>query len=138
MTGSPSAGLARAISAYYAATAVFMLFDYALGLNFRVAFLEGSAALRALYYLFCFICLGLVTWRPRWAVWVSTTESLIVLSTLIITTALRILVVSDEMIEDGRGFVSVGEILNFLISGSVVYVSYWRGLRDLQWRSGSI
>lgn len=51
---SGSAGVLRA---YYAATLLFVVLDYALGINVSLAFLEASDELRALYYLLCFACL---------------------------------------------------------------------------------
>ena len=36
--------------------------------------------------------------------------------------------VTDEMIEEGRGFVTVKELLNFVIAGTVTYVSLMRGV----------
>jgi uncharacterized membrane protein len=136
MTSQSISGSARVIIAYYGATVIFLLLDYGLGVNIRVAFLDGYAGWRSLYYLFCFVCLGLVIWRPAWGVWIGTIESLITLCALILSTALRVVVVSDEMIEQGRGFVTFSEIANFLISGSIVYISYWRGMHALSTRAG--
>ena len=42
--------------------------------------------------------------------------------------AKRVMIVTDEMIEEGRGFVSVNELLNFAISGTIVYFSLMRGV----------
>ena len=42
------------LGAYYAATALFLLMDYGLGINVRVAFLESTPTLRLLYYAVCF------------------------------------------------------------------------------------
>ena len=50
------------------------------------------------------------------------------LSLLIISMATRVLVVTDEMIEEGRGFVTVKELLNFAIAGSITYFSLMRGV----------
>ncbi len=45
--------------------------------------------------------------------------------------ATRVMIVSDEMIEQGRGFVTVNELLNFAIAGTISYLSLMRGvLRD--------
>lgn len=43
---------------YYAATALFLLLDYLLGINLRLAFLDANAGFRAAYYAFCFACLA--------------------------------------------------------------------------------
>jgi hypothetical protein len=42
--------------------------------------------------------------------------------------AVRVLVVTDEMIEEGRGFVTVNERLNFAIAGTITYFSLMRGV----------
>ena len=67
-------------------------------------------------------------WRPRWSSHIGAAESLLTLSLLIISMAMRVMIVTDEMIEEGRGFVAVNELLNFAISGSIVYVSLMRGV----------
>ncbi len=67
-------------------------------------------------------------WRPRWSSHIGAAESLLTLSLLIISMAMRVMIVTDEMIEEGRGFVTVNELLNFAISGSIVYVSLMRGV----------
>ncbi len=38
------------------------------------------------------------------------------------------MIVTDEMIEEGRGFVTVNELLNFAIAGTITYVSLMRGV----------
>ena len=42
---------------YYAATFVFVILDYALGINVRLAFLEAMPSARAAWYVVCFACL---------------------------------------------------------------------------------
>ena len=116
---------------YYAATAIFLVLDYFLGINIRLAALDQAPGWRALYYVFCFSCLGLIYWRPGWAGWVATAESLLTLSLLIINMALRVTIVTDEMIESGRGAVTVSEIVNFLLASSVAYFAYQRNVSRL-------
>ena len=119
----------RLIRLYYAATTVFILLDYFLNINVRLAALDQSPGLRALYYLFCFACLGLMVWRPAWTSLIASGESLITLSLLIISMAMRIIVVTDEMIESGRGFVTLNEIVNFGIAAGITYLAFWRNSR---------
>ena len=38
------------------------------------------------------------------------------------------MIVTDEMIEERRGFVTVNELLNFAIAGTITYVSLMRGV----------
>ena len=44
---------------YYGATALFVLLDYVLNVNVRLAFLEAWPGWRGLYYVFCFCCLAI-------------------------------------------------------------------------------
>ena len=129
-------GLDRALGLYYLATFVFLLLDVGLGINVRVSFLEGHEGWRMLYYLVCFGCLALMTWRPAWTTLVGTIESLVVLIALIINMGMRTILVTDTMLETGTGFITVEEIFNFLIAGGVAYISWMQGLRSLTSRSG--
>lgn len=116
---------------YYAATVVFLLLDYVAGINVRVAFLETAPALRAGFYGILFVCLALILWRPQWADVIGTVESLVTLIALIINMAMRSMVVTDAMLDTGTGFVTIAEIFNFLISGSVAYFVWARGMQSV-------
>lgn len=118
---------------YYAATAIFLLLDYGADINVRVAFLDPWPVARALYYGFCFACLGLMLWRPAWATLIGSFESLVTLVALIFSMAVRVMI-PNEALFSGAGVVSVQEIINFLISGSIAYLAWVRGLRALQRR----
>jgi hypothetical protein len=71
---------------------------------------------------------GLMLWRLALSNAMGAAESLLTLSLLIITMALRVMIVADEMIEEGRGLVTVRELLNFGIAGTITYVSLLRGI----------
>lgn len=120
--------------AYYAATALFLALDFGFGINVRVAFLESLPGLRLGYYAVCFACLGLMIWRPVWTTAVGVIESLATLIALIFNMALRSMVVTDRMLETGTGFVTMPEIMNFLIAGFAAYFSYMKGVNDLATR----
>ena len=108
---------------YYAATLAFAFFDFFFGLNVRLTFLAEWPSGRALYYVFCVLCFLLI-WRfPAWSGVVAAVESLVNLSALIISMALKVIVVTDEMIDAGRGAITLAELLNFLLSGSVGYLA---------------
>lgn len=126
----------RILVLYYAATIVFLILDVALGFNIRVAFLESLPMARIGYYGVCFACLGLMAWRPAWTVLISAFESLVTLSALIIGMAMRTLLMTDQVLETGTGFVTMAEIVNFLISGSVAYVAWIRGVSQLKKGNG--
>ena len=122
---------------YYAATAIFVALDYGLGINVRAAFLEQAPGLRIVFYVVLFACFALTIWRPAWTNLIGTVESLVTLTALIINMATRSMIVTDEMLDTGSGFVTMPEIINFLIAGGAAYVSYVQGFRSLTSRSGA-
>jgi len=121
---------------YYAATAIFVALDYGFGINVRAAFLENAPGLRVGFYLVLFACFALVIWRPQWATIVGVVESLATLIALIFNMALRSMVVTDAMLETGTGFVTMPEIMNFIIVGGAAYFAYVQGLSRLTSQSG--
>jgi hypothetical protein len=116
---------------YYAATALFVSLDYGFGINVRAAFLETAPGLRTGFYLVLFGCFALMIWRPHWTTLIGIVESLATLIALIINMALRSMVVTDTMLETGTGFVTMPEIINFLIAGGAAYFSYVQGIKRL-------
>jgi hypothetical protein len=124
----------RILPWYYAASVVFLLLDFLVGVNVRLAFLEPWPTARVAYYGVCFACLGLMLWRPAWAVLIGSFESLVTLVALILSMAVRVMVPGDAVFAGQAAFVTVPEILNFLISGSVAYVAWVKGLRALRLR----
>jgi hypothetical protein len=125
---SPSFASTKLIAGYYGATAIFVILDYFLDFNIRLAFLEAWPGWRAFYYGVCLSLFGIVLWRPGWSSTIGATESLLTLSLLIISMASRVMIVTDETIEEGRGFVTVRELLNFVIAGTISYASLMRGV----------
>ena len=122
----------RVLVWYYAATAAFLLLDYMIDLNVRLAFLDAWPAARAAYYGFCFVCLALMIRRPEWTTLIGAFESLVTLVALIFSMAIRTLVVTDQMIESGTGYVTVEEIVNFMLAGSIAYLSWIKGISRLR------
>lgn len=120
---------------YYGATIVFLVLDYAMGFNIRIAFLEPYPAARLAYYGVCFTCLALMLWRPAWTVLISAFESIVTLSALIIGMGMRTLLVTDRMLETGAGLVTMPEIYNFMLSGGIAYVAWLRGINRLKSRN---
>jgi len=120
---------------YYAATIVFLVLDFALGFNIRLAFLESLPVARIAYYAVCFTCLALMLWRPAWTVLISAFESLVTLSALIIGMGMRTLLLTDRMLETGTGFIRMPEICNLLISGGIAYIAWVKGIKHLQDRN---
>jgi hypothetical protein len=124
----------RILPWYYAASIIFLLLDYVADINIRVAFLEPWPAARAAYYGVCFACLGLMLRRPRWAVPIGSFESLVTLVALILSMAVRVMIPSDAVVSESAAYVSLQEILNFLIAGSVAYLAWVKGLGAMRLR----
>ena len=120
------------IQFYYLATVVFLLLDVVLNINVRIAFLENSPALRVTYYAAIFACMALILWRPDWTVIVSAAESLVSLVALILNMGMRTMLGTDAMLEGGAGFITMPEIFNFMITGSIAYLVFMRGMDQLQ------
>jgi hypothetical protein len=117
---------------YYAATLVFVLFDFVLGINIRAAFLDGFPTARIAYYVFCYGCLALMLWRPAWAIFVGVAESLVAVIALTMSMAIRVLIITDDMLETGRGFVTIEEIINYILVGGIAYIGYIGGIKSLK------
>ena len=119
------------IRIYYLATVIFLLLDVIFQLNVRIAFFENNPVLRASYYAIIFTCMALILWRPSWTVRISAVESTFVLMALIISMGMRTILVSDAMIEGGD-FVTMPEIINFMISGGIAYMAFTKGMNELR------
>ena len=124
----------RILPWYYAGTILFLVLDYGMGINVRVAFLESLPSARVAYYGICFVCLGLMIWRPAWATLVSTFESLVTLIALIFGMAVRVMVPNDAIFEENAAIITAQEIVNFVIAGSVAYFAWVKGLKELSGR----
>lgn len=136
MSDSSAFASVRLLRIYYAATLMFIILDYFLNINVRLAFLEAWPEMRALYYLLCFVCLGLIIWRPDWSLWIGTIESMLSLSLLIVTMGVRVMTMSEQMLRAGTGLVTMSEIMNFMIVSGVAYVAYMRGVHAVKKESG--
>ena len=124
----------RILPWYYAATLVFLLLDFFGGVNVRVAFLDTLPAARVAYYGICFACLGLMIWRPAWTTLIGTFESLVTMVALIFGMALRFMVPNDAIVEENIAIVTSEQLVNFIIAGSIAYLSWVKGLKALTGR----
>ena len=120
------------IQFYYLGTVVFLLLDVVFNINVRIAFLENSPALRVTYYAAIFACMALILWRPDWTVIVSAAESLVSLVALILNMGMRTMLGTDAMLDGGAVFITMPEIFNFMITGSIAYLVFMRGMDQLQ------
>ena len=129
---SPSFSSQSVMRSYYLATVLFLLLDIVFSVNVRIAFLDSQDTLRALYYAIIFACMVLILWRPGWTVIISVVESFVLLVALILNMGMRTMLVSDAMLESGTGFVTMPEIFNFMITGSIAYLAFMQGMKDLR------
>lgn len=119
-------------TAYYSATIVFALLDFVLGVSVRASFLDQFPRAKLVYYAICVACLVLILYRPSWSVMVTMLESLTAVVALTLAIGVRVLVVTQEMIETGRGFVSLEELVNYLIVGGIAYYAYLASMQSLK------
>ncbi len=121
----------RILPWYYAATLVFLLLDYGGGVNVRVAFLDTLPTARMAYYGICFVCFGLMVWRPAWTTLIGTFESLVTMIALIFGMAMRVMVPNDAIFAENAAIVTTEQIVNFIIAGAIAYFAWVKGLRAL-------
>ena len=124
----------RILPWYYAGTILFLLMDYGFGVNVRLAFLESVPIARLAYYGICFVCFALMLWRPGWTTLIGTFESLVTLIALIFAMAVRVMVPTDAIFDESAEFVTIQEIINFVIAGSMAYLAWVKGLKQLSGR----
>lgn len=108
---------ALSIRLYYAATVIFLVLDCAAGINVQAAFLEPWPAWRGACYGLCFGRLLAIAWRPTLTTLVTTTESLITLSALIVGMRVRAMTLSTTLTEQGGSFISPEQIVNVKLAG---------------------
>jgi ABC-type transport system involved in cytochrome c biogenesis permease subunit len=126
---------AKMLRVYYAATLIFVILDYYMNINVRLAFLEAWPEMRAIYYLLLFVCLGLMILRPGWSLWIGTVESMLAASLLIVTMGVRVMTMSEQMLRTGSGLVTMSEIMNFMIVGLAGSVAFRRGIAAIHKQS---
>lgn len=122
---------------YYGATLLFLLLDVIFGISIRIAFLDTHTSFKMLYYGFCMVCFLLMIWKPYLAVLIGAVESLVTLVALIVVMGMRVMVPTDEMLESATVIITMPQILNFIIAGSIAYIAWSQGLQALRRGSGN-
>ena len=119
---------------YLLATPGFMVLDYVVGANIRVAFLDGHPGLRAWYYAIALACGAVVLARPRLAPVVGVTESAANIGFLIIGVFVAYLGMLDDA--GGPGDIvnpfTQRAIVNLVISATWGYASYVNAVRRME------
>ena len=121
----------RILKFYYAATAAFLILDLVFHINVRVAFLEPWPMWRLAYYAVCFGVFVMIALRPGLAEVLGVVESLVTLVALILSMGVRVMLVPADLAEFGASVVSGQEIINFVISGGIAWLSWHRGMLAL-------
>jgi hypothetical protein len=115
------------IQAYYWATSAFFLADLTLGANLRAAALP-QPELRYLYYVLCLGCALTCRRWPQHAGWVGMGESTVNIFLLILSVMGPIFAMPDAVLA-GEGIVApmtTGKLINFVVSGTVLWLSFQR------------
>jgi hypothetical protein len=116
------------IQAYYWSTTIFLLADLTLGANLRAAALP-QPELRYLYYGLCFGCAFACRRWPNHAGWVAMGESAVNIFLLILSVMGPIIALPDAFLagEDVAAPMTLGKMINFVFSGTVLWLSFQRG-----------
>jgi len=121
----------RVIKGYYLATPLFLLLEFAFGLDVRVSSFISDPKWRLIYYLLCFVCMGIILWKPGLTVEVGILESSVNLVFLFVGAALAwmfpfttVSPENDEIIL--RDPVTFTEIATFLLLATIWTICFRR------------
>lgn len=118
-------------AAYYATTVAFALADWAFGANVRAVALDAYPGLRGTYYAVCVGVAVLLHVRPVWSLPVTLVESVLNLSTLMLSVFLPYYALADSVSSGGPAAPTPfgGRFLaNFMIAGSVATAAFYQSL----------
>jgi len=131
----------RVVKTYYFATPLFLILEFGFGFDLRVSSFIDDTAWRIVYYLFCFVCMGVILWRPAFTIGVGIVESSVNLIFLIVGAALRWMFPFTWITEDGNEVlrledpVTIMEVMNFLLVAIILILCFHRWMA-LAGRSG--
>ena len=125
------------IKAYYWATPLFLLLDLLLGIDVRVSAFVYHPVYKGIYYVFCFVCMAIVVWKPSASALVGLIESSINTAILCVGMMLSVYLMGDLAIEEMESFSPVtGErVINFILAGSICVSSFYRNVSAVSHRS---
>jgi hypothetical protein len=113
--------------AYYDATVLFIALDLLLGVNVRVAFLEGMPEWRTGYYALCLGCAAIMHLLPNLRVVVGAIEGMITIVGLLLGMYTGYMFSHVDSI---AGFLQV--LANYFISGYFAHASWVRAVESLR------
>lgn len=120
--GPPAAGLARLVRGYYLATPAFLLADLLFGVDVRTPFLDALPALKWGWYAVATL-IGVAAWRwPRWTPHLGLTEAGLDIVVLVLSVGNAYLNAATS--ESGAAAFRAGSVVNLLMSGTMLVVSY--------------
>ncbi len=126
------------IKAYYWATPLFLLLDLLWGIDVRVSAFIYHPVYKGIYYVFCFVCMAIVVWKPGASALVGLIESSINTAILCVGMMLSVYLMGDLAIEEMESFSPVtGErVINFILAGSICVCSFRRNVSAIGRRAG--
>ena len=130
---------ASILSSFYYLTPIFILMDYVLDFNIRIAGLDGFGFYKKIYYLFCLICAFLIYKFEGYSLIVGFVESIVNLLLLFIGFLLPYFRYAS-LIADGNvdevSFYNSNMVINFMISGFIVILSFQYSLKEIESKFG--
>ena len=127
------------LSMFYYLTPIFILMDYVFNFNIRIAGLDGFGTYKKFYYMFCLICAFLIYRFDGYSLIVGFFESILNLLILFIGFLLPYFRYAS-LIADGNfeevSFYNSHMIINFMISGFIVILSFQYSLKEIETKFG--
>jgi hypothetical protein len=116
----------KVVKSYYWVTFVFLLLDKAFGIDIRVSGFIDHPLLKNGYYAFCFICLGLILWKPVLTFPVAMLESFINMTILCVGIMLPIYTMPGDLADGIPVNPLTGQrITNFFLTGMICVWSFY-------------
>jgi hypothetical protein len=128
----------QVIKVYYFATPLFLILELAFGFDFRVNAYISDPKWRFFYYLFCFVCMIAIAWRPKFTIAVGILECSTNLIILFVGTAVSWMfpftAVSPDTFEVlwVENPVTITNVISFLLVGSLWILCFRRQVSMLK------
>jgi len=124
---------------YYLMTPVFIVLDYAVGVNVRTAALDAMPGPKNLYYGFCILCGVVVFVRPRVSMVVAIVESSIIILITLRSLLLPFLTVVVNASDLGGDWSLIEAFdlkmaINLVIAGTIAVLAFRMNVKALTGR----
>ena len=119
---------ARLIHWYYAATPLFALLDFLVGINFRVVFIDRLPMAKAIYYTLAFGCWFVMWKRPQFSRVLGLFESSTNVALLIISVFVAYIGVINAAMADAsmENPFTPEAVMNFLIAAVIFTIAFYQ------------